>query len=777
MKTGVFKSTMVEDQTNKPEILKHYRLTQKEYQLIEKSLGHTPSRLELALFSALWSEHCSYKSSAVHLKKLFFDSPKVLSALGENAGVVDIGRGEKVAFKVESHNHPSRITPYHGASTGVGGILRDVFVMNARPVALANYLCFGESSAKQREELLDGVVQGIGGYGNSIGIPTVTGQTEFDSSYNENIVVNALALGYFGSQEEVMRSQAKGPQNLLVYAGARTGRDGIHGASMASESFSGEQKEDKKTCVQIGDPFYGKLLMEACLEVMKKSLVISAQDMGAAGLTSSSFEMISKGGLGMRLFLDQVPLRDFSMTAEEILLSESQERVLLVVHPDKYEELEKVFTKWGLPISVIGKLKKEREVELLWKEKLLLKINPELIEKTPRYNRSYHRWKSKHKTKTIEKYMFPAGKSLSAVLLSLLKDERGNSRKFIYKQYDQRVKASTVWDCSFPFGVIRLPESGRALAVCMGGRPHIMRMDSLEGGKDAVYEPALKLSGMGFTPLALTDGLNFGSPKKKEVMSSFVACVEGMASASRSLETPIVSGNVSFYNETRGKSISPTPITGMIGIRDSMKGLFKNTDGKHRQKQVSKILSQENTSPKKALYLVSAHQIFCSGLVGEVYKQKPRFYGSLDSEVCRKFIHLILKAGAVAPPCYIRLVGKFGLAYALSRIAIDPFFHSALEENNFSNGSGMAINTNYDLFQERLYEFLLVLNEADIPVWRKYFSLGNPPPPTDKEKNSPPHWPFKMEKLGTVINQPLLSFNKDIVLSVSELKTAYLQRS
>ena len=784
---------------NKQEVLKHYRLTQEEYLFIEKSLGHIPSRLELALFSALWSEHCSYKSSAVHLKKLFFDSPKVLSAQGENAGVVDIGREEKVAFKVESHNHPSRITPYHGAATGVGGILRDVFVMNARPIALANYLCFGTPSIKLTETLLDGVVQGIGGYGNSIGIPTITGQTEFDSSYNENIVVNALALGYFGMKDNIISSQAKGPGNLLVYVGARTGKDGIHGASMASESFKSEKQEDKKTCVQIGDPFYGKLLMEACLEVMRKKLIISAQDMGAAGLTSSSFEMISKGKLGMCLQLDQVPLRDFSMTAEEILLSESQERVLLVVQPEKYNELKKVFVKWGLPVSVIGQLTKEREVKLLWKEKLLLKIDPRLLEKAPRYNRPYRVWKSKHKTKKTDqtKCVFPKEKSVSTILRSLLKDARGSSRKFIYRQYDQRVGGRTIKDCSFPLGVVRLPESGRALSLCMGGRPHIMRMDSLEGGKDSVYEPALQLSAQGFTPLALTDGLNFGSPEKENVMSAFVACVEGIALSSRSLKIPVVSGNVSFYNETKGKSISPTPITALIGVREKKAQTDHNSELEGAKcKELAKKSFSKGKNPyseKKFLYLVRAHQIFCKGLIGEVYKQPPAFYGSLNPKVCADFIHQVLKASTEAPPCFVRLVGKFGLAYSLARILLDSSFCSAvsampkgnkknnldketnvmayadLEATRTNNGStnklGIEVETHYDPFQERLYELILILKESDVSVWEKYFSSTEE---TEKSKLNL----FKMEKLGIITKSPVLSFNQD-VLPLEELKNAY----
>ena len=740
------------------ETLEHYRLNQQEYEMIKGLLGEEPSRLELALFSALWSEHCSYKSSLVHLKKLFFKSPRVISAMGENAGVIDLGRGEKAAFKVESHNHPSQITPYHGAGTGVGGILRDVFVMNARPIALANYLCFGSPSVSHTEELLNGVVQGIGDYGNSIGIPTITGQTEFHSSYDTNVVVNALALGYFGPKDEIMSSQAKGPGNLLVYVGARTGRDGIHGASMASESFSGEKsgkKEDKKTCVQIGDPFYGKLLMEACLEAMKNKLVIAGQDMGAAGLISSSFEMVSKGSLGMKLYLDKVPIRDAGMTAEEILLSESQERVLLLVQPDKYPALKKTFEKWELPVCRIGELKQKSDVELFWKEKCLVRIDPQLLtKKAPRYHRPYDTWTSQnHTEKESHARSSLAGKNLSSFLLSLLKDARASSREFIYRQYDQRVGAGTVQDCEFPLGVVCLPDSGRALALCMGGRPHIMRMDSLEGGKDTVYEPALQLAGRGFKALALTDGLNFASPEQKEVMSSFVACVEGMAQASRSLDTPVVSGNVSFYNETANQRISPTPVTGMIGIKDSLKvpGQFAKSDS------------------SSFVYLVSAHQVFSNGMAGEFLKEDPVFHGRLDSKICPDFINQVLKACLTAEPLALSVVGKFGLIYTLARMMIEGLKNSQEATVNVKGdqGSGkrsssfvkgMKIETDYDLFQERLYEVLVVLKEEDVFKWEQLFSS---------------HSVFKMEKLGVVTQDNKLCVNKDILCTAEDLKKAY----
>jgi len=762
------------------DLCRHYRLSLEEYQNIKELLSHLPSRLELALFSALWSEHCSYKSSAIHLKKLFFSSSRVLSSLGENAGVVDIGQGEKIAFKIESHNHPSRIVPYHGAATGVGGILRDIFVMNARPIALGNYLCFGDNSSAVMKELLDGVVEGIGGYGNSIGIPNVTGQTEFHSSYNENIVMNALALGYFGPEDRVMTSRASGVGNVLVYVGAFTGRDGIHGASMASESFgmkSDNLKSDnsQKTCVQIGDPFYGKLLMEACLEAMNKDLVVAAQDMGAAGLISSSFEMISKGKMGMKMYLDRVPLRDSTMDPEDILLSESQERVLLLVDPDKYNDLKLIFEKWLLPVCVVGELIEQKKVELFWKDELLLEIDPDLLtKKAPCYERPYHEWKAKSHTKNREDCFVGYKDNSIKVLCSILSDIRGNDRSFIYRQYDQRVGTKTVRDWSFPFGVLRLPDSGRALGVCMGGRPHIMRMDSLEGGKDAIYEPALQLAAFGFKPLALTDGLNFGSPENKEVMSSFVACVEGMSLASRSLQTPIVSGNVSFYNETKGSgSISSSPATVMIGLRDSLdfKDLF-STEQSGFEKNLSEKNGFKKNIPEKKLknysvYLISVHQVFSTGLISDLYNIDYRFYGFLNPEVMVAFVDHLLRASLLAVPREARLVGKFGLAYALSRLLIDQAMKFKPGLFNF----GMEIETNYDLFQERLYEVLVVLNDTEASHWKKIFGanegLSSKILSKDFLKNL-----FKMEKIGVILDKPELSLNGERI-SVSDLVGVY----
>ena len=460
--------------------LRHYRISSEEYNLIKSRLGREPQGVEWALFSALWSEHCSYKSSRVHLKKFFNKSPMVVMSSGENAGVIDIGEGEKIAFKMESHNHPSFIEPYQGAATGVGGILRDIFTMGARPVALANYLCFGEISAPRMPTLVDGVVRGIGGYGNCVGVPTITGQTEFHKSYNKNILVNALAVGLFTSDDPIVKSKASGVGHHVVYVGAKTGKDGVHGASMASESFD-SNSEAKKPTIQKGDPFFEKLLIESCLEVMRENLVVAIQDMGAAGLTSSSFEMAAKGDVGFTLWLDKVPLRDSTMTPEEILLSESQERMLMVVEPGKIEKLKAVFTKWDLDAEVIGEVTKDRRLRLFWRDEKICDIDPSLlVDEAPLYQRPYDKWVPNYQNEDwtpLEK----KDRHFSETLRAVLTDIRGTSRKWIYSQYDQRVGARTAFDCSESVGVIELP-SGRALGLVLGCRPYVMRFDARVGG-------------------------------------------------------------------------------------------------------------------------------------------------------------------------------------------------------------------------------------------------------------------------------------------------------
>ncbi|MEO0336363.1 MAG: phosphoribosylformylglycinamidine synthase subunit PurL, partial [Pseudomonadota bacterium] len=550
---------------------------------------------------------------------------------------------------------PSYIEPYQGAATGVGGILRDIFTMGARPIALANYLCFGRPDADRMPYLVDGVVGGIGGYGNCVGVPTITGQTEFHSSYDGNILVNALAVGYFGESDPVVTSGAKGAGNYVVYVGAKTGRDGVHGASMASESFD-EDSESKKPTVQIGDPFFEKLLIESCLEVMKKDLVVSIQDMGAAGLTSSSFEMASKGGVGFDLDLSKVPVRDTAINPEEILLSESQERMLLICEPAKFEKLKAEFDKWDLDAAVIGEVKTEKTISLHWKGEKLVEIDPDILtENAPQYNRPYNQWTSPRKVDSVRQSSLSASEMKERILDSLSSIE-GCSRDWVYQQYDQRVGASTAADASEGISAVILPESERPLGLVLGCRPYIMRMDSAVGGADALVYPALELSAKGFEPLAITDCLNFGNPEKPELMTEFVASVESLSAACEKFDTPVISGNVSLYNETMDKNVTSTPSTGVVGLRDSWK--FMPHSSFHAE--------------GSNVVLLQFGDVRLTGLSAEVFESElSEFSGELDLQKlseCAAWLRSVVNEDNVFSS---RVVGKFGLGYTLARMCLE----------------------------------------------------------------------------------------------------------
>lgn len=659
------------------EKLKLYRLSPEEYKTIQGLLGRDPEGVEWAVFSALWSEHCSYKSSKVHLKKLFNQSPRVLQSVGENAGIVDLGDGEKVAFKMESHNHPSFIEPYQGAATGVGGILRDIFTMGARPVALANYLCFGEAKANRMADLVDGVVRGIGGYGNCVGVPTVTGQTHFDASYNENILVNAMAVGYFGSEDPVCLSQIREEGNWVVYVGAKTGRDGIHGASMASESFD-EESESKRPTVQIGDPFYEKLLIEACLEVMKKGLVVAIQDMGAAGLTSSSFEMAEKGELGVEIDLSKVPLRDPSMTPEDVLLSESQERMLLTCQPGHLEELQSVFKKWGLDACEIGKVIKDSEVRLLWQGEVLTVMDPKMVvSHAPQYERPFDTWTPQYETKKDFPNEPETNEDCQAVENHLL----WSVKNWVYDQYDQRVGANTARDCSSPVGVIRLPENSKALGVTLGCRPHLMRQDARFGGWDSVVHPSLQLAAWGFEPLAVTDCLNFGNPEKKETMTQFVGSLEGMNQACESIVAPIISGNVSFYNETQDRNVSPTPSTGLVGLRPNLDELPQG----------------HFTEAGQTIWTCRWGQGWSNAAISEVLGKTAEAYLPLNNEVA-SFVKSMTNLGRSGLIKSSRVVSQLGLKNTLDKMTTES--------------CGYSVTTDQTAYVEPLYQVVLVTDAS-----------------------------------------------------------------
>jgi phosphoribosylformylglycinamidine synthase subunit PurL len=558
---------VLEAPTITPQTVAEHGLAPDEYQRILKALGHEPNLLELGIFSVMWSEHCSYKSSRIHLKKLPTEAPWVICGPGENAGVIDIGDGDAAIFKMESHNHPSYIEPYQGAATGVGGILRDVFTMGARPIANLNALRFGRPDHPKTRHLVAGVVAGIGGYGNCVGVPTVGGEVNFDAAYDGNILVNAMTVGV-ARTDKIFYSAAAGIGNSVVYVGSKTGRDGIHGATMASADFS-EDSEEKRPTVQVGDPFTEKLLIEACLELMASDAIVAIQDMGAAGLTSSSVEMASKGGVGIRLDMNQVPCRETGMTPYEMMLSESQERMLMVLKPGREAEAEAIFRKWELDFAVIGEVTDTGHMVLEFNGEVVcdIPLGP-LADDAPCYERPYAIPKAPEPLTDI-----PEISDIAADLLKLMGSPALASRRWVWEQYDQSVGADTVQRPGGDAAVVRVHGSKKALAMTTDCTPRYCYADPVEGGKQAVAEAYRNLCAVGATPLAITNCLNFGNPQRPEIMGQFVGCVTGMAEACRALDFPVVSGNVSLYNETKnddGSSLAilPTPAIGGVGLLD-----------------------------------------------------------------------------------------------------------------------------------------------------------------------------------------------------------------
>ncbi len=545
-----------------PELVAQHGLKPDEYQRILTLIGRAPTFTELGIFSAMWNEHCSYKSSRLHLKKLPVSAPWVIQGPGENAGIIDIGDGQAVAFKMESHNHPSYIEPYQGATTGVGGILRDVFTMGARPIACLNLLRFGSVEHPRTRHLVSGVVAGIGGYGNSFGVPTVGGSTAFHSSYDGNILVNAMAVGLVKT-DEIFYAAATGVGRPIVYLGSKTGRDGIHGATMASAEFDADSDEKRPT-VQVGDPFSEKLLLEACLEIMKKGCVVAIQDMGAAGLTSSAVEMGAKGNLGVELDLDKVPCRERGMSAYEMMLSESQERMLMVLDPDKEEEAEAIFRKWGLDFAVIGKT--TDTLRFVIKHGGEIKVDlpiKELGDQAPLYDRPHV---PTPKPAKLDSASLPAPLSLGEALKKIVSCPDMASKRWVWEQYDHLILGNTIVGPGGDAAVVRIDDGPKGLALTTDVTARYCYADPVDGGKQAVAEAWRNITAVGGKPLALTDNLNFGNPEKPEIMGQFVGCLQGIGEACRALDFPIVSGNVSLYNETQGKGILPTPAIGGVGL-------------------------------------------------------------------------------------------------------------------------------------------------------------------------------------------------------------------
>ena len=537
-------------------------LTPSEFEKIKELIGREPNFTELGIFSAMWNEHCSYKSSRVWLSQLPTKNKYVIQGPGENAGVIDIGGNDVAIFKIESHNHPSYIEPYQGAATGVGGILRDVFTMGARPVANLNSIRFGRPEHAKTKYLLNGVVSGIAGYGNCMGIPTVGGEVEFDECYDGNILVNAMNIG-IAKKDKVFLSIASGVGNPVIYVGSKTGRDGIHGASMASQEFD-DNSEAKKPTVQVGDPFAEKLLLEACLELMKTDTIVSIQDMGAAGLTSSSVEMASKGKLGIEIDLNKVPCREENMQPFELMLSESQERMLIVLKEGKEKEAEKIFKKWDLDFSVIGKMTDSKNLVLHFKDEIVCDIPiTSLADEAPKYNRE---WESTTLPQAIDMDQKLKDLDIKTCLKQLLSHENQANKTWVWEQYDHMVMGDTIQKPGGDAAVVRVHGTNKALAASVDCTPRYCLAHPFTGGMQAVCETYRNLSAVGAEPRAITNCLNFGNPEKKEIMGQFVDVIKGIKEACTELDYPVISGNVSLYNETNGVGIKPTPTIGGVGL-------------------------------------------------------------------------------------------------------------------------------------------------------------------------------------------------------------------
>jgi len=561
------------------DVIESHGLTEEEYGRILKILGREPGIVELGIFSVMWSEHCSYKSSRIHLRKFPTKGDRVLQGPGENAGVIDLGDGLAAVFKMESHNHPSFIEPYQGAATGVGGILRDIFTMGARPVAILDSLRFGDINLPRNRYLLSGVVSGIAGYGNCVGIPTVGGEIYFDEIYNNNILVNVFALGIV-KKDRIFKGVASGVGNPVIYVGSKTGRDGIHGATMASDVFD-ESSETKRPTVQVGDPFTEKLLIEACLEVMNAGLIVGIQDMGAAGLTSSSCEMAGRAGTGIDIHIDRVPMRETGMTPYEVMLSESQERMLIVTEPEKEKEVMEVFHKWDLDAVVIGEVTDTKKIRVINRGDMVADIPIEsLTDDAPLYERAISPPPYLDVLHDLDMENLPVPEDLNKVLLTLLSVPTIASKEWVFRQYDHMVRTDTVVVPGSDSAVIRIKGTNKGIAMTADCNSRYCFSDPYTGGAIAVAEAARNIVCAGGEPVGLTDCLNFGNPEKPEIMWQFQQAIEGISAVCRKFNIPVISGNVSFYNETNDLSIYPTPIIGMAGIIEDiskcMTQYFKN---------------------------------------------------------------------------------------------------------------------------------------------------------------------------------------------------------
>ena len=708
-------------------------LSSDEYKKICKLLKRTPNITELGIFSAMWNEHCSYKSSRLHLKKLPTKGKKVIQGPGENAGVIDIEDDDAIVFKIESHNHPSFIEPYQGAATGVGGIMRDVFTMGARPIANLNSIHFGSPQHKKTKNLLRGVVHGIGGYGNCMGVPTIAGQTSFDSSYNGNILVNAMTLGLV-KKNKIFYSKAAGLNKPVIYVGSKTGRDGIHGASMASASFD-DKIEEKKPTVQVGDPFTEKLLLEACLELMAGDSIIAIQDMGAAGLTSSSIEMASKGNLGIEIDLNKVPCRETKMTTYEIMLSESQERMLIVLENEKEEVAKKIFDKWNLDFAVIGKTTNSKNIELFFDQEQVAKIPVNiLVENSPMYDRKWKKSKlpkkNKIKNEVLNKF------KIKDVLKKILSNQNICSKEWIWQQYDHTVMGDTIQKPGGDSGVVRVHGTNKAVAASVDSSAVYCWAHPLTGGKQVVAESWRNLISVGATPIAITNCLNFGSPEKEDNMGEFVECIQGISEASKYLNFPVVSGNVSFYNQTKEVGIKPTPSIGGVGLIKDYKKMI-SMDLKEVDNLVLIIGKTEGHIDQS---------LFARSILDEKNGPPPEVNLFNEKNNGETILNLIGK-GYVKSAHDISLGG---LLVAISKMCIKG--NKGIKINKSKN----LINEIEYFFAEDQGRYLIEVNKEDLKEVTKILN-----------KNSVHH-----EELGIIIQNDMI-INEKTKVTIDELKSYY----
>ena len=721
------------------ELLAQHSITAEEYSRILAALGRTPSLTELGIYSVMWSEHCSYKSSRVHLKRLPTKSDRVVQGPGENAGIIDVGDGWACAFKIESHNHPSYIEPFQGAATGVGGILRDIFTMGARPLAVMDSLRFGPIEAGAAEEalvrknhsILEGVVHGIAAYGNCFGVPNLGGETKFEPCYSGNPLVNAFALGLV-RRDEIFYAKASGVGNPVIYVGAKTGRDGIHGATMASEEFK-EGSEQKRPNVQVGDPFMEKLLLEACLEAMKTGAIVGIQDMGAAGLTSSGCEMGARGGVGLELNLDHVPQRETGMTAYEMMLSESQERMLLVAEKGREQEVFDVFTKWGLDASIVGVVIAEPRLRVLHRGELEADIpNQSLTDDAPRYCRPVGTWKAPvpldPPAEVLEELKKP--RDYTSDLKKLLASSNICSKRWVYEQYDSMVQTNTVEGPGGEAGVMRIKDSGtgdanRGLAMALAGNSRWCYLDPRLGAMHAVAEAARKVACTGAIPVAATNCLNFGNPEKPEIMAQFSATIDGIAESCNALGTPITGGNVSLYNETKGEGIYPTPVLGVVGI---LEDVTKAVPADFQQ--VGDAIVLLTAGPASVGRAEINSSATAQDLVDAASESIPRQFGSSE------FAHEILRTFWGTPPS-LNLKTQAQLHRFAAHLVNSRKIHSAsdmsdgglavaLAEASFGNQIGAKVNVGEQpglgaltVFHETTNEILVSCSKDRVEELRK----------------------------------------------------------